>query len=254
MRGTGKLGIVARRAATVVVAAVTVPVTAGPATAVDTAIAVACPRQHELARQALERSQLRVDVDGDGRLDRVATTTDAAADRSCRAFVAVHVRGGRTYSAALAPSAVPVPGFRATVVGLPDLGNDPGAEIVVDTHAMADSALSQLFTLTRTALVRVDVPGRADGNVVVEGGGVTYPRGAGCTASGRLVVSRASARDQGTRFRVVRHTYPVRGDRLRFLPPTTVRTTVAAAGLDERFPELVGPHFRACTGEVRRRQ
>ena len=119
---------------------------------------------------------------------------------------------------------------------------------------MADSALAQLFTLMRTALVRVDVPGRTDGNVVVEGGGVTYPRGAGCTASGRPVVSRSSARDRGTRVRVVRHTYPVRGDRLRFLAATAVRTTVAAAGLDGRFPELAGPHFRACTGEVRRRQ
>lgn len=68
MRGTGKLGIVARRRAATVV------------------------------RQALERSQLRVDVDGDGRLDRVATATDLAAHRSSstrcdgglRARAAVH--------------------------------------------------------------------------------------------------------------------------------------------------------------------
>jgi hypothetical protein len=46
----------------------------------------------------------------------------------------------------------------AEVIGVPDFGMDGRADIVVDTHFMADSALAQLFTWTEEGLMRVRVP------------------------------------------------------------------------------------------------
>lgn len=44
------------------------------------------------------------------------------------------------------------------MIGVPDFGMDGRADIVVDTHFMADSALAQLFTWTEEGLMRVRVP------------------------------------------------------------------------------------------------
>lgn len=211
-----------------------------------------CPREEPLVRRALERSALRVDVEGDRRLDTVAVVTDFGAPRRCRAFVGVKVRGGAAYSAPLYRTAVPRRPFRAEIIGLPDLGNERGAEIVVDTHARADSALAQMFTLTRSGLRRVPLPAFEDGTFVVEGGGVTYPRGAGCTRAGGLLLSMATATHHGRRYQVTRQRYPVRADRLRLLGPAVVTDTVAAGRLTDRFWEFASPHWSRCTGTVRR--
>lgn len=210
-----------------------------------------CPGEARLVRRALRHSSLRVDVDGDGRLDTVAVRTDHFARKRCRVLVGVHVRGGRTYSTHLDPSAVPRPGFRARIVALPDLGNDPGAEIVVDTRFLADATLAQLVTLAGNRLQRVAVPGRRDGNFIVIGGGTTHPKAADCTRRGALIISRA---DELTvsRFRVVRRTYPVRGEALRFLRPRVRTATLPGNRIIRRFPEFAPPNFRACTGRVRR--
>lgn len=163
---------------TTAAAAAPVRLAAPPASdARDVSTSGTCPREQALVRRALERSTLRVDVEGDRRLDTVAVVTDLGGPRRCRAFVGVQVRGGAAYSAPLYRGAVPRRPFRAQIIGLPDLGEDRGAEIVVDTHARADEALAQMFTLTRDGLRRVHVPAFEDGTFVVEGGGVTYPRG-----------------------------------------------------------------------------
>lgn len=221
-------------------------------TRTDTSIVTSgdCPREARLIGPALERSTLRVDVNGDGELDRVAVRTDPTARRMCRAFVGVHVRGGRSYSTHLGRSAVPPPWAPAKIVALPDLGQNPGAEIVVDTHARADSLFAQLFTLTRARLLRVRVPGLPHGNFVVVGGGATFPHGADCTRRGAMILSSAESRDRGRRFAVTRRTYPVRGERLRFLDPVTTRATVRSGVLTDRFPEFILPNFQACTGRV----
>ena len=96
--------------------------------------------------------------------------------------------------------------------------------------------------------MRVPLPAFEDGNFVVEGGGVTFPRGAGCTSTGRLRLSMAS-RD-GTAYEVTRHTYGVRGDSLRLTGPTVVARRVVADRLGVRFPEFSGPHWAACTGRL----
>lgn len=210
-----------------------------------------CPGEARLVRRALAHSTLRVDVGGDARLDTVAVRTDHSAGRRCRVLVGVQVRGGRTYSTHLAPSAVPRQGFRARIVALPILGNARGAEIAVDTRFLADATLAQLVTLTGHGLERVAVPGRRDGNVVVDGGGTTHPQGADCTRRGALILSRAAER-AGGRFRVVSRTYPARSEPLRFLRPRVRRAVVPVGRLDSHFPEFVAPNFGACTGWVRR--
>ena len=176
---------------------------------------------------ALDRDWVPGDVDGDGRSDRVAVAVDESTDPVCRAFVAVRLAGsGTTYSAVLDASAVPPAGMTGQVIGLPDLGDDPGAEVVVDTQSMADGALAQMFTLTRSGLVRWASPAFEDGNFVVQGVGVTEPRGAACTADGSLVLSMALL--ERDRYEVTRH----------------------ADQLGEQFPEFNSPHFAACGDRV----
>jgi len=212
-----------------------------------------CAAERSLVRRALDRSTLRVDVDGDGRLDEVAVATDHDAGKRCRAFVGVRVEDGSTYSTHLHPGAVPpIEGLRARVVGLPDLGDAPGAQIVVDTRAAVDSVLAQMFTLTADGLRRVHVPVFEDGTFIVGGGGVVYPYAAACTRDGRMVLSTAEQSEDGERFRVTRRTYEVSGPRLRFSDPEVEGATVPVDELAGRFPEFAGAHWRACTGEVRR--
>ncbi len=211
----------------------------------------ACPREEAVVRRALDRSHLRVDVSGDGRLDKVAVASRPDAAKPCRAFVAVRVQGGSTYSTHLIPNAAPIKGLRAQIVGLPHLGHRPGAQVVVDTKAAVDSVLAQMFTLADGHLRTVRVPGFKDGTFIVEGGGVIYPQGAGCTRDGRLVLSMAAQTEDGKRFRVTRRTYDVRGARMRFAKPVVERATLPVDELVDRFPEFTGPHWKSCTGTVR---
>jgi hypothetical protein len=205
-----------------------------------------CPAEERLARRALAKTDVRVDVDGDGRRDKVAVITDGNAAPACRAFVAVRVRGGDGYSNALDRSAVPPPGVNARLEALPDLGNDPGSEIVIDTRAKVDGILSQLFTLTADGLTRVPMPAFEDGNFYVEGAGVTYPRGASCSGKGAMILSMATALDHG-RYEVTRHVYPVKGDALRLTGPRMSVARVPGERLVDEFPEFGAPHFTACS-------
>jgi hypothetical protein len=204
-----------------------------------------CTTEEPLVRQALRTTDVRADVNGDGRTDKVAVVTDDGAAKACRVFVAVKLRGADAYSTALDPSAVPPQGARATIEALPDLGNDPGAEIVVDTRAAVDGVLAQLFTLTDHGLTRVPMPAFEDGNFYVEGAGVTYPRGASCNAKGAMILSMATLEDD--RYQVTRHVYPVRGDELRLTGPRMTVARVAGDQLVDRFPEFGTSHFAACT-------
>ena len=230
----------------------TVPASASEGSAHDFVTSGDCTRERAVVRRALERSTLRVDVDGDGWLDKVAVVTDHEAGKRCRAFVGVRVKGGSTYSTHLYRGAVPPKSFRARIVGLPDLGDAPGGEIVVDTRARADSMLAQMFTLTARGLRRVMLPAFEDGTFVVEGGGVTYPRGAACTAAGGLHLSMAMQSADGKRYQVTRHSYDVRGERIRLANAVVKAVTIRADRLVERFPEFTRPHWLACTGTVRR--
>ena len=211
----------------------------------------ACPREQAVVQRALARSHLRVDVNGDGRLDKVAVASVPEADKPCRAFVGVRLHGGGTYSTHLIPNAAPIKGLNAEIVGLPHLRHQPGAQIVVDTRAAVDSVLAQMFTLADGRLRAVHVPEFADGTFIVAGGGVIYPHGAGCTADGRMVLSKAALTSDGKAYRVVRRTYDVRGKRIRFAAPVVTRATVPANRLVVRFPEFAGSHWKACTGTVR---
>jgi hypothetical protein len=136
------------------------------------------------------------------------------------------------------------------VVGLPDLGADRRADIVVDTHAMADEALGQIFTLTDAGLVRVAAPAFEDGNIVVYGGGVTTPQGTGCTADGSLVISMATAVDGGAAYQVTRQAYSVSGNPIRFGGPDVSSDRLPAEQLSPRFPEFAGNGFAPCGGAV----
>jgi hypothetical protein len=205
-----------------------------------------CPHGQALVRRALERSQLRVDVTGDGRPDTVAAASAPGAAKPCRGFVGLHVTGDGTYSEHLIPVAVPVRGLRARVVGVPHLGRRPGAEIVVDTGAAADAVLAQMFTFSGGRLRALHVPDQSDGSFILEGGGLIYPRGAGCTSDGRLLLSQAVQTKDGKRFRVTRRTYEL-GRGQRFTSPVVQRATVPLDRLGARFPEFVGPHWAACT-------
>lgn len=210
-----------------------------------------CAGEAKLIKTALDDDWRRADVDGDGRLDRVAVATDHALGRACRAFVGVRTAAGTTSGTALDATAVPPRRMAAEVIGLPDLGMDGRADIVVDTHRLADSALSQLFTLTAAGLSRVHVPAFEDGTLVVEGGGITQPRGAGCTGRGALVLSMALL--DGHTYEVTRHVYPVAnpaGGGVRLTDPGVRSDDVPANQLADRFPEFVSPHFARCGGEL----
>jgi hypothetical protein len=205
-----------------------------------------CRREAQVVTEALAGKVQRADLDGDRTPDDVVLAVDDKAGPECRAFVGVRTADGTTYSTPFAASAVPPGGaIGPRLIGFPDLG-DPGAEIVVDTAARADGALAQLFTLTDAGLVRVPAPAFEDGNFVVEGGGVTNPQGAGCTADRALVLSMASAVDRGRKYEVTRQSYGVTGDQLRFTGPTITTRTVPATGLTTEFPEFGSPHFDAC--------
>ena len=205
-----------------------------------------CDREKPLVRRALEGPTQRADVDGDGRADRVTTVTDRNGTRRCRAFVVVDLRSRPTYSLPLHRTAVPARGVQAEVIGLPDLGDDPGAEIVVDTHARTDSQLSQMFTMTDHGLRRVLLGAFEDGTLVVEGGGVTYPRGAGCNRRGDLYLSMASLLDDG-RYEVTRHVYRPRGDELRMPVVGTRVERIPGDRLSAVFPEFGPRHFEPCS-------
>jgi hypothetical protein len=177
-----------------------------------------CDREEALITRALD-SKARdaggprsADVDGDGRADRIATATDSKGGPKCRAFVGVRMADGATYSTVLAVPAVPPLGMPVGVIGVPDFGMDGRADIVVDTHFMADSALAQIFTWTEDGLVRVPVPATDDGNVTVDGGGVTSPLTGGCTEDGALVTSAVDWIEPGKSLEVTRQIYPVVGD------------------------------------------
>ena len=207
-----------------------------------------CPHEQAVVRRALERSHLRVDVTGDGKPDTVAAASDPGAAKPCRGFVGVRVNGAGTYSLHLIPAAVPIKGIRARVVGVPHLGQRPGADIVVDTGAAADAVLAQMFTFSGGRLHALHVPDQPDGSFIVAGGGVIYPRGAGCTADGRLLLSEAAQTNDGKRFRVTRRTYELGRGGLRFARrPVVTKATVPLNRLGARFPEFVGPHWTACT-------
>lgn len=206
-----------------------------------------CPHQQAVVRRALERSHLRVDVTGDGRPDTVAAASDPGAPKPCRGFVGVRVDGGGTYSTHLIPAAVPMKGIRARVVGVPHLGRRPGADIVVDTGAAVDAVLAQMFTFSGGRLRALHVPDQPDGSFIVEGGGLIYPRGAGCTADGRLILSQAAQTNDGKRFRVTHRTYALRPGGLRFASPVVTKATVPVNRLGARFPEFVGPHWASCS-------
>lgn len=206
-----------------------------------------CPRERALVRKALDRSTLRADVDGDGRPDTVAAASDPGADKPCRGFVGVRLEGGATYSTHLVPEAAPIKGLEAEVVGLPRLGSAPGAQVVVDTKAAVDSLLAQMFTFARGGLRPVDVPGLEDGTFIVEGGGVIYPFGASCTASGQLVLSRAAQTEDGASYHVTRRVYEPRGAEVGLVDPTVTRSTVPVSRLVDQFPEFAGSHWKACT-------
>jgi hypothetical protein len=212
-----------------------------------------CPNEEELVRRALDSSRVGADIDGDGRLDTVAVASDPEAEEPCRAFVGVRLKAGSTYSMHLIPEAAPVEGLEAQIAGLPHLANQPGAQIVVDTRAAADSLLAQLFTLEDGALRAVDLPQLEDETTfIVEGGGVIYPYGAGCTGEGELVLSEAAQTRDGERFRVTRRTYEVQADPLAFSDPVVDEATVPVDRLLDRFPEFGDPHWRACTDIVDR--
>jgi hypothetical protein len=211
-----------------------------------------CEGEEALVRRALDRSGVDVDIDGDGRLDRVAVASDPGADEPCRGFVGVRIRGGSTYSTHLFARAVPFEGLPARIDGLPDLGDEPGAAIVVDTRAAVDAVLGQMFTLAGGRLQPAEVPGSEDGIFIVEGGGVIYPHGAGCTADGRLVLTEAAQTRDGEAYRVTRRTHEAYGDPLRFGDAEVERETVPVDELVTRFPEFARPHWEDCTATVRR--
>jgi hypothetical protein len=205
-----------------------------------------CEREETLVRRALDRSSIRADVDGDGRLDEVAVASDPGADEPCRGFVGVRIQGGPTYSTHLFARAVPFEGLPARIDGLPDLGDEPGAQIVVDTRAAVDAVLGQMFTLTGGRLQPVEVPGSEGGTFIVEGGGVIYPHGAGCTTDGRLVLTEAAQTRDGKNYRVTRRTYEVHGDGRRFGDAEVEREAVPVDELVNRFPEFARPHWEDC--------
>jgi hypothetical protein len=206
-----------------------------------------CDHEVRLMSRALLRpSDFTADVDGDGDGDQVATATDPNAGPACRAFVGVRTNG-ELYSTALDPSAVPPPNMRAQLTNAPDLGLDGRADLIVNTHLMADSALAQIFSWTPDGLVRVQAPGTNDGNITVYGGGVTSQQAAGCTTDGSLVTSIADQVDQGKAFEVTRQTYPVTGDPLGFGDPRITTDQVPAAQLNQRFPEFTGGGFVPCS-------
>jgi len=221
-----------------------------PASSPTVVTGSSCDREAELVAAALSVSWVPADVDGDGVPDRVATAVDGEAAPNCRAFVGVRTGSGTTYSTALEAPAVPPPGVNADVIGVPDLGADGRADVVVDTHLMADGALAQLFTLTDGGLQRVPAPAFEDGNFVVQGGGVTSPQAAGCTTDGSLVISMATLDARAEGYDVTRQTYPVRGMPLEFGSPRVTTGKASATGLAARFPEFGDNNFAPCGGEV----
>ena len=206
----------------------------------------ACAGQREAVRRALDQSQLRVDVTGDGKPDTVAVASDATAPKPCRALVAVRAHGAG-YSAHLVPAAVPAKGARARIEAVPRLGRHSGATIIVDTDAMVDAVRAQLFTVSDGRLHAVSVPGEPDGSFLVEGGGVLYPHAAGCTADGRLIVSHAAQTQHGRRFTVTRHVYELDRAGLNLNAVAVQRTTIPLRRLGQRFPEFTRAHWQACT-------
>lgn len=209
--------------------------------------AVQCPGQQAAVMRALARSTTHADVTGDGRADTVAAISAPGAAKPCRGIVAVRVAGDGVLSRHLIPAAVPIRGIRARLVGFPYLGDRPGAEIVVDTGAAADAVLAQMFTVVDGRLRAMRVPDQPDGSFIMVGGGVVVPRGAGCTPGGRLVLVRAAQTLDGKHFRVVRRTFSVAADGVRFTRRSVTRATVPVKQLASRFPEFAGAHWQACT-------
>ena len=92
-------------------------------------------------------------------------------------------------------------------------------------------------------------PAFEDGTFVVEGGGVTEPRAAGCDARGRFILSMALQVDQGSAMEVTRQIYPVTssGNGIRLGDPEVQSETVPVDQFVTEFPEFGNLHFEPCS-------
>ncbi|MDQ1602979.1 MAG: hypothetical protein QOE01_824 [Actinomycetota bacterium] len=205
-----------------------------------------CPNGVGVALTAVEGAAGRADIDGDGVPDTVALGRDSSAAPQCSWFVVVQTAGDTVYSAPFDRSALPPHGFPPRIVAFPMLGHDAGAEVVVDTRAGADATVAQLFTFAGGKLVHVADPTSRDGNLILDGGGVNYPRATGCTADGLLTEISAASTGRAT-FAVTESRLVLSGERLREVRHHVTRH-VPGKQLVARFPALRGYDFGPCTG------
>jgi hypothetical protein len=215
---------------------------------------------------ASTRTQLRGDVDGDGRADLVFLALDPAGRGRCRFFLVVRSADGHLrYAAPLTPWGKDVRPTPATdrqaleslhLNGLARIGGDRGLEVLLDAHQGAATQFVDVFRVWRSELRLV----RAAGKAFAYSGSLGHEAGVDCarTRGEGIVVASAAWLSGSPRtgfYAVERRFSRLHGPRFLALPALTQRERVfpeTPGGLGEGFTETAFPSCR--TGAVATRQ
>lgn len=178
-----------------------------PRTSPVASLDLPCEEQ-EGALEDPEAHELAGDVDADGAPDRVAI---APAVGECPPVLVV-VSARRALSIPIEEE-VSGPGL-PRLMGLVEVGDGAGAEVVVALAAGASTEFFGAFTVVDNELDRLRIRGRSRfGDLFPSGGSVGHMDASDCAGDGRVVIS--SAEPKGDRYLVERRFYEVDGGVLR---------------------------------------
>jgi hypothetical protein len=195
-------------------------------------------------------STVRGDVDGDGKAEDVAVEDQGP--ESCRFRIRARADKGEIVGPLeLAECAVkPAETFGTalpSVSGLAEIDEEPGLEIVVETHRGASTEFATLFTARRDALEQIELPPPFNDDELPFEGSVTHFNVVDCGRPGVVVASGYGA-DLRSRVIYGRSFYRVDGTRLRFLRAgARGRLSAERVGDLQRYPEFREPQpFPSC--------
>ena len=194
------------------------------------------------------------DLDDDGRSDRVQIVHEEAAPPGCGSFL-IAITSEVTFSAPVDPAGEPRALEEPSILGVTDVDERPGDEVVMLLETGASTQFAGVFTLTTSGLERLTLEGRGPGPFATEesgaalfpfGGSVGHVEAVDCAPAGGIVMSAATpAGASAESYRVERRYFRSDGTRLVLDRSATEREVVEGLDLGN-FPEFRGSPFLSC--------